>query len=1333
MSVSFEWPEHLAGESTLWIWARVEARADPHVPGRILASAGPEALEPGGALSLVLADVLNGSDRVVVLEVRREADTSLPVVSYGISEPFRLGPGVRASGAVRVPLVAPQVALPAGPAEDGAPRPVELRFGEPGKTEALGRVGVPAIEAAVVRLTSAGAVGVTLASNTSFTVNERTVRFSETDDGVSCTELGSATTATAWEVCDLPGWDLTAGLSDVEDGPYSVYVRFIDAYGYPVATVEQASVVLDTRPPALLGTPVFQRADGYERARMDLHDVQARPGDLVHISFVVDEPLRADPEASVPIYVDGVESESATPVEPGRTQIEADVTCDPVDPWPDGEAVVTTVVTDVAGNTSEALRLGTIRFDHTPPAGLAPDRQAFVRLFRAPWGCAETRGAPRVELRVCPTPPGAPSPWDWCPPGAAFEPGGLLTVFATRPEGEAWTCTDEEVAAGTMDAGSGGGAIRIRSDWPAVCVAETDRAGNTSEKALVEQVEWVATITGKVPGSLFENPNSYQARPWFSGALQQPWAREAGGGDGPAAVEGPSFVTKGAGRWWRRGLPDPAARSGHAMAYDSTGGRVVVFAGTDGLDYYSDLWAWDGEEWQDQVGEGAGSETPRWITGHSMAFDHRRGRLVLVGGTSFPPGEGGIRRAVANEDTWEWDGQGWRRAIEGDPEGDGSPSSQHLQVAYDSVHARILAVAVAEREGQAVATEVWEWDGASWSQPASADPEGDGDPPAREGGSLAYDARRGLLVLFGGRGLADDEPLGDTWELSGGSWTNRSAGLPGGDGDPGARRCHALAYDRARGKTILFGGEAARGDTETWEWDGSSWARVTPEDPEGDGDPAARCGHTMAYDPVRERTLLFGGDVLVGPQERAPSQETWEWNGVSWSRVGPSDPEDDGDPHPRAEHALAFDAARRRVVLVGGARASCLDPDGGSEADLWTWDGTSWARVEPEDPEADGSPAPRFGHSLAYDAQRRETVLFGGEGHLCRQDEYPFHGDTWTWNGASWTLRGDGEPEAAASPSGRAGHGLAFDAMRGRTVLFGGETRQEALPETWEWDGASWLGVESLDPEGDGDPTGARFAMAFDGQGVLLRQTRPPLGVSWHWDGVSWALVSREDDGEEPRPAPSARPAYDTSRRRVVQAGEVADGGRCAAWEWSEGGWTLATDLSPEAPATPGAREEHAVAFDAPRGRLVVFGGKERGEDLGDTWEWDGGSEARPGQSLHVAFGAAGLLVEPTWEAVTASFVAGGVGFPDGAERAGADLRVWDEGVWRTVDGNDRGPADPGSLAWTTTDPFVIRRLFVGRERTLSLAVTPTVPNGTGTGEVAVDYAEARVRYGLGR
>ena len=69
-----------------------------------------------------------------------------------------------------------------------------------------------------------------------------------------------------------------------------------------------------------------------------------------------------------------------------------------------------------------------------------------------------------------------------------------------------------------------------------------------------------------------------------------------------------------------------------------------------------------------------------------------------------------------------------------------------------------------------------------------------------------------------------------------------------------SRASHAMAYDSARGRTILFGGIGGSFLGDTVEWDGTTWTQRVPAT-----SPSARTYHAMAYDSARGVTILFGG------------------------------------------------------------------------------------------------------------------------------------------------------------------------------------------------------------------------------------------------------------------------------------------------------------------------------------------------------------------------------------------------------------------------------------------------------------------------------------------
>jgi hypothetical protein len=85
---------------------------------------------------------------------------------------------------------------------------------------------------------------------------------------------------------------------------------------------------------------------------------------------------------------------------------------------------------------------------------------------------------------------------------------------------------------------------------------------------------------------------------------------------------------------------------------------------------------------------------------------------------------------------------------------------------------------------------------------------------------MAYDAKRGRTVLFGGGSKGG--ALGDTWTFDGTRWTELEA--PG----PTPRFSPAMAYDESRDVIVLFGGRRSWPDdlADTWTFDGQSWKRA---------------------------------------------------------------------------------------------------------------------------------------------------------------------------------------------------------------------------------------------------------------------------------------------------------------------------------------------------------------------------------------------------------------------------------------------------------------------------------------------------------------------------
>jgi len=108
--------------------------------------------------------------------------------------------------------------------------------------------------------------------------------------------------------------------------------------------------------------------------------------------------------------------------------------------------------------------------------------------------------------------------------------------------------------------------------------------------------------------------------------------------------------------------------------------------------------------------------------------------------------------------------------------------------------------------------------------------------------------------------------------------------------------------------------------------------------------------------------------------------------------------------------------------------------------DTWEWDGTDWTRRMPTT-----SPPLRDQPGLSFDTRRGRAVLFGG-----LVGQFPYFGyltDTWDWDGTNWTLR----TYSGTPPAGRLVDSMAYDPLRGQTVLFGGFNATGVLGDTWEY------------------------------------------------------------------------------------------------------------------------------------------------------------------------------------------------------------------------------------------------------------------------------------------
>jgi hypothetical protein len=254
---------------------------------------------------------------------------------------------------------------------------------------------------------------------------------------------------------------------------------------------------------------------------------------------------------------------------------------------------------------------------------------------------------------------------------------------------------------------------------------------------------------------------------------------------------------------------------------------------------------------------------------------------------------------------------------------------------------------------------------------------------ARLGASAIWDTQRDRMIVFGGS--TTDTYQNSVVEFAGATsvWS-----LVPTSTSPVRRMYAAGAYDPVRDRMIYFAGyPLANCRTETWSLalGGATavWTLLTPSGTP----PGQRYGHTMTYDPVRDRILMFGGGDGVSTSDFYALSLS---GSGAWSAInGPGTP-----PPARRFHSASYDPVQDRLLVWGGNVTGHTYLN-----DTWEYrfDGTGWRQLD-----LAISP-PGLASSGFYDPERRRLTVFGG------QASDGLRRDTWTLDldGPSTGVPGD--------------------------------------------------------------------------------------------------------------------------------------------------------------------------------------------------------------------------------------------------------------------------------------------------------------------------------------
>lgn len=469
--------------------------------------------------------------------------------------------------------------------------------------------------------------------------------------------------------------------------------------------------------------------------------------------------------------------------------------------------------------------------------------------------------------------------------------------------------------------------------------------------------------------------------------------------------------------------------------------------------------------------------------------------------------------------------------------------------------------------------ETWEWFDGKWSLAVVDDPEGDGQPEPMVMGHMAYDSKRGVCVYYGG---ADSNGIKDqTWEWNGRSWRRRFPSDPEGDGNPLAIYGGGFAYDTHRNVTVLAAGVYGAASDSVYEYDGESWKEMPMETVSPSSD-----GGKMVYDKARRVMVFVGGgnqgDVTLEYAGQKFTEVCGGTTGCSGLAV-------------RDDAMMAYDANREVVVYFGGDNGSS------NTNTIHEWNGTSWVAKSP----SGDKPAIREEGSMVYHEGRKTVILYGGRNGSTK------YNDTWEWDGTKWTRLSPMNGTSYEYPQAKTHYAAAYDEYRKVLILHGGMTASATVSnQTWEWNGYSW---KRLYPSTSPYRYGHTLVYDSSSQKLLMFGGRDDTSTYksdvYEWSGTNWVLRTPLSGSIHARMYHSA--AYDSARNKmIIYGGQVSSGTKVQylhEWDNATRTWVWQANWGPE------ARIHAGMVYDPVKNRTILFGGK-GGDDyaFGNTWEYRG-------------------------------------------------------------------------------------------------------------------------------
>lgn len=219
--------------------------------------------------------------------------------------------------------------------------------------------------------------------------------------------------------------------------------------------------------------------------------------------------------------------------------------------------------------------------------------------------------------------------------------------------------------------------------------------------------------------------------------------------------------------------------------------------------------------------------------------------------------------------------------------------------------------------------------------------------------ALAYNSKYKKIVAYGGRtgfrSRTRFQNVNETWEFDykKNTWVNLEA-----KNLPPWRANHSMVYDEVRNKVLMFGGgDFINAFNDLWQYDYSSntWTNITP-----DYSPEARILHGMVYVPDRDVVIMYGGRKATGG---VSFSDIWQLDckTYTWKQLNP-----ENNPGVADHVNITYDQSADKVLVYNTPAVWAYD-----------FDSITWTKLESiNNPILDHS-------SFMYETQYNKSVLFG--------------------------------------------------------------------------------------------------------------------------------------------------------------------------------------------------------------------------------------------------------------------------------------------------------------------------------------------------------------------